>query len=313
MKLVVSLPGRAPQPFDFAADTSVADLLAIVAAELGVDSDAAGDVAVTCRGRVLQPSGATLASAGLADGDALEVTQALPPRVAPPPAAVTPEALRDQQPEQPVSSQMLAQGLQRFFSSPEAQANARRLELIRRIEENPFDVEAQQMLADVIRETNVQDNYEYALENNPEMLVRVPMLFVRCTVNNEPLLAMVDTGAETSIMSAAFADKCGITRLIDRRYHGLARGVGEAKIVGRVHCAPFKIGNSVLPCAFTIVEGAHLDFLLGLDILKRYTCVVDLKANCLRIGEEAVTFLSEGEIPRNPSFEAAPMEDEHKH
>lgn len=28
---------------------------------------------------------------------------------------------------------------------------------------------------------------------------------------------------------------CYLTRLIDKRFHGIARGVGESKIVGRIH------------------------------------------------------------------------------
>ncbi|KAJ1604962.1 ubiquitin domain-containing protein [Cryptosporidium canis] len=161
---------------------------------------------------------------------------------------------------------------------------------------DPLSPEYQKIIEEQVRKQNVEENLMLAQDHLPESFAQVHMLYINAEVNGHSIKAFVDSGAQTTIMSKKCAERCNLLRLIDYRFNGIAQGVGTSKIVGKIHVAQMKIGSSFFPFSITVLEEDRVDFLFGLDLLKRYQCCIDLHQNALIIGNEKVRFLSESEI-----------------
>ena len=109
--------------------------------------------------------------------------------------------------------------------------------------------------------------------------------------------AFVDSGAQTTIMSAQTAEECNIMHLLDKKMAGMAHGVGTGKILGRIHQVRIEVQGQHIPVAITVMEQESMPFLFGLDNMRRFRCCIDLEKNELRFGSEGIAcpFLSEAE------------------
>uniref|UniRef100_A0A1E1VX97 Ubiquitin-like domain-containing protein n=1 Tax=Pectinophora gossypiella TaxID=13191 RepID=A0A1E1VX97_PECGO len=197
---------------------------------------------------------------------------------------------------------LLSGNLDTFASVLREQITARtqrQQQRIRMMNSDPFDTEAQRMIAEEIRQKNIEANMEAAMEYNPETFGTVVMLYINCHVNGFPVKAFIDSGAQTTIMSAACAERCNIMRLVDTRWAGIAKGVGVQRIIGRIHMVQMRIEKDFLTTSFSVLEEQPMDMLLGLDMLKRHQCNIDLKRNVLRIGTTGTEtpFLPESDLP----------------
>lgn len=108
-------------------------------------------------------------------------------------------------------------------------------------------------------------------------------LQVMCEINGFIVPAVIDTGAQVSVMSLGCARRCHLTQNIDTRYAGRAVGVGSMDITGRIGSLPLRIGPMTCNTDLTILRQSGVDFIIGLDFLRRFKASINLHEQTMRI------------------------------
>ncbi len=140
------------------------------------------------------------------------------------------------------------------------------------------------------KEQHLKNIREYVSTECPELFFQVSLIFIDVNVEQQPIRAFVDTGAQSSLISSKTVEKLGWGDLVDPHFAGIARGVGQSKILGRILMAPMKIGETVYPCQFNVLEndiadGAY-DILIGIDFMRRYRVSLSMANNTMTIPDQ---------------------------
>lgn len=127
---------------------------------------------------------------------------------------------------------------------------------------------------------NNHDDGSSAMFNNSNSLLYVP-----CIINSRMVEMMVDSGSQTSVMSSSMMRQLNLQHRLDKRYQGVAAGVGSASILGRIDNCPVLIGDGVeFKLYFLVIDVPHDMMILGIDQLRRFKCLISLEKNVLIFG-----------------------------
>ncbi|KAL3791083.1 hypothetical protein HJC23_012068 [Cyclotella cryptica] len=148
----------------------------------------------------------------------------------------------------------------------------------------------------VVQGTTLPNNHRHTASSNsaysqPSSHFNHPpvashMCLIPCTIQNITVEMLVDTGAQSSVLSMPLVKQLGLFNCLDRRTVGVAAGVGRARICGRISnivCA-FGAGHVEFLMDFIVLDVSDPLVIIGLDQLRKYKCLVDMEREMLIFG-----------------------------
>lgn len=144
----------------------------------------------------------------------------------------------------------------------------------------------------------IYEQYTHAYEYDPESFTTSCMIYVTMKINNVPIIAFIDSGAEKSLLSSKFLSVLNLDKTLDTRFKGEARGVGTGEIKGRLHHVMLNFGDEYLSHSLTVLDSLPSPILIGIDFMKKYRCIIDFQENSFKINDLGIElpFLNEAQI-----------------
>lgn len=110
------------------------------------------------------------------------------------------------------------------------------------------------------------------------------LIYVACEIGDVAVEMMVDTGAQTSVISEPLVRRLNLASRIDSSQQGVAAGVGRARILGKLRKVPVKLGHVEFALDLSVLGHEENLLLLGIDQMRRFKCIVDIPGKSLRFG-----------------------------
>lgn len=124
------------------------------------------------------------------------------------------------------------------------------------------------------------------------------LLYIKIRVYDYELKAIIDTGAQVSVISEDLCEFLEIKPFIDTNRKGTAQGMGQCNITGIIEGLMIKIEQMDVTLNLTVVDSNTHKYLmlLGLDFLYGYKSTIDLNQGVIRMNNnQEIKILNETE------------------
>ena len=120
-------------------------------------------------------------------------------------------------------------------------------------------------------------------DSDDDECVHFEPLQIPCEINGFIIPAIVDTGAQVTVMSESCAKRCHISDQIDGRYSGKAVGIGSSDILGRINDLSMRVGPVSYLNKVSILRQSRVDLIIGLDFLRRFGAEINIEKRMLKL------------------------------
>mmetsp|Transcript_15897 Transcript_15897/g.20758 ORF Transcript_15897/g.20758 Transcript_15897/m.20758 type:complete len:270 (+) Transcript_15897:418-1227(+) len=110
------------------------------------------------------------------------------------------------------------------------------------------------------------------------------LIYVAAEIHERLVEMMVDTGAQSSVISSQLMKRLGLESKLNRQMQGMAQGVGKARILGIIENFPAQIGHVEFLLYFLVLDVPQDMIIFGIDQMRRFKCVIDLDQEKLIFG-----------------------------
>ena len=138
----------------------------------------------------------------------------------------------------------------------------------------------------------VNDAVFQLLTQNPNMWMSTAKL------SDKDVVFLIDTGAQTNVMTMSIVKKLGIESFVDEKFKGKMHGVGTAKLLGIIPYIEINFGTQKDPiiCGanFSILDDTDsektkpLDILLGFPFMMYYKVTLDFGKSKMTIMQNEI-------------------------
>jgi hypothetical protein len=161
------------------------------------------------------------------------------------------------------------------------------------------------------------DNYDLSIYSKENMLLsdtKMAQIISTCKAHvkvakhNEPLIAIIDTGASKSAITKDALRRLGMFKHVEPVHSFYFNADGrKTPSLGRIKQVPVTLGRLTTKVSFSVTDALTYDNLLGMDFLKASGAILDLRADSIRydLGQDL-----EGVSPLNCHVQTPMTEDE---
>ena len=161
-----------------------------------------------------------------------------------------------------------------------------------------MNIAKQKEIEEQYRMQEINRQLQQMTELHPELLIPGDLVFISVKINGIELPAMLDTGAQESIISYKMAKQVNLENQIDYRRKKKYHGVGHMDSIGTIYVVPMQIGTQHCLSTLNVFgDESPMDHLLiGINTIRSLGISLNFKKNCVEMSGEEVPFLTNTDV-----------------